>query len=426
MFCDQTEIKLIAGHGGNGAVSFRHQKFIAKGGPDGGDGGLGGNIYFEVDDSLNTLSLFNRYKTFKAKPGNGGERECRHGKNGADLVLKVPLGTLIFDSEKNELLWDSAELKNGAQLLIAHGGRGGFGNAHYKMSTRQAPKVAQLGLPGEVKQLKLELKLIADVGLIGLPNVGKSTLIAAISNARPKIANYEFTTLLPNLGTVDYKGKDFVVADIPGLIEGASKGKGLGYDFLKHIERTRLLVHLIDAQSDDFEKDFQVIRKELKKFNANLVKYPYFVAVNKIDLIAEKDLQEKLAKLKKKVKAKIFLISAVAKKGTNELLDEIILQLSKLKQPCLVKPIKENEYKVFRPAEEIDFSFKIRRENEYFVVEGKKVAEIVLQTNLDNPYAVEDMYFKLKKLGVLRELEKMGVREGDKVKVAGKTFYFNK
>ncbi len=425
MFCDQTAIKLIAGRGGNGVVSFRRQKFLAKGGPNGGDGGRGGNIYFEVDDSLNTLSLFNRYKTFKANSGNNGEKENRHGKDGADLFLHLPKGTLVFNNETNGLLWDSAERENGAQLLIAHGGTGGFGNAHYKSSTRQAPKIAQLGLPGEVKQLKLELKLIADVGLIGLPNVGKSTLIAAISNARPKIANYEFTTLLPNLGTVEYKGKDFVVADIPGLIEGASKGKGLGHDFLKHIERTRLLVQLIDATFDDWAKDFEVVREELKKFNANLVKYPYFVAINKIDLVSEKDLKEKLAKLKKKTKAKVFLISAVAKKGTNELLDEIILQLSKLKRPCLVKPIKEKEYKVFRPAEGIDFSFQVKRENEYFVLEGKKAMEIVLRTDLDNPYAVEDMYLKLKKLGVLRELTKMGIKEGDKVKVAGKVFHFN-
>ncbi len=426
MFCDEVTIKVIAGKGGDGLVSFRHQKFVPKGGPDGGDGGKGGDIYLEVDDSINTLSLFNRYKTFQAEAGEGGKQECRHGKSGEDLILPIPLGTMIFDAETNELFWDTAELKNGTRLLLARGGKGGYGNAHYKTATQQTPKVAQLGLPGEVKKIKLELKLIADVGLIGFPNVGKSTLISAISNARPKIANYEFTTLLPNLGTVNYKGKSFVVADIPGLIEGASKGKGLGYDFLKHVERTRLLVHLIDAQSGDFEKDFQVIRKELEKFNPTLTQYPYLLVINKIDLVEKENLDQKVKKFKSKGRDKVYLISAASKKGTGDLLDEIILQLSKLKRRCLVKPIREKEYKVFRPAEEIDFSYQVKRKNEYFIVEGKKVAEVVLQTNLDNPFAVEDMYFKLKKLGVLRKLEKIGVKEGDKVKVAGKVFYYQK
>ncbi len=424
MFCDQVTINISAGMGGDGLVSFRHHKFIPKGGPDGGDGGNGGNVYFQIDEAVNTLSYFNRYKNFKAGASESGQRECRKGKGGEDLILKVPPGTLIYNQQNNELLWDTAEGDLSKSLLVAKGGRGGFGNAHYRSPTRQAPRIAQLGLPGEKQKLRLELKLIADVGIIGLPNVGKSTLISAISNARPKIADYDFTTLSPNLGVVEHKGKSFIASDIPGLIAGASKGKGLGDDFLRHIERTRLLVHLIEATSDDFYKDFKDIRKELKEFNPVLINYPYLLAINKIDSIDKSDLKRKLEKFQKRISQKPFLISAATKEGVDNFLDKIIDRLSKTKKQPIGKRIKEKEYKVFRPYQSLDFNFEVRREDEYFVVEGKKVEEIVLQTDLENPLAVEEMWFKLKKLGILRELKKAGIKRGDKVKVAGKVFRY--
>jgi len=424
LFCDQVTINISAGMGGDGLVSFRHHKFIPKGGPDGGDGGNGGDVYFQIDEAVNTLSYFNRYKSFKAGASENGQRECRKGKGGEDLILKVPPGTLIYNQENNELLWDTAEVDLSKSLLIAKGGKGGFGNAHYRSPTRQAPRIAQLGLPGEKQKLRLELKLIADVGIIGLPNVGKSTLISIISNARPKIADYDFTTLSPNLGVVEHKGKSFVASDIPGLIAGASKGKGLGDDFLRHIERTRLLVHLIEATSDDFYKDFKDIRKELKEFNPVLVNYPYLLAINKIDSIDKSDLKRKLEKFQKRISQKPFLISAATKEGVDNFLDKIIDRLSKTKKQPIGKRIKEKEYKVFRPYQSLDFNFEVRREDEYFVVEGKKVEEIVLQTDLENPLAVEEVRFKLKKLGVIRELEKAGIKKRDKVKVAGKVFRY--
>ncbi len=431
VFCDQTTIKLIAGKGGDGLVSFRHQKFIPKGGPDGGDGGDGGNIYFKVNAAVNTLSYFNRYKKFKADNGKPGQKECCKGQRGKDLSLEIPPGTLICNKATNELLWDTAEVDFNEKLLMVEGGRSGFGNAHYTTPTRQAPRIAQLGLPGEEKELKLELKLIADVAIIGLPNVGKSTLIKAISGAKPKIADYHFTTLIPNLGVVEHKGKSFVASDIPGLIKGASKGKGLGDDFLKHIERTRLLIHIIDATTDNFYKDFEDIRKELKDFNSVLFDYPYLLAINKIDLIDKKDLDLKLKEFSKKfaltkADGRPFLISAATKKGVDKLLDQVITKLSQIKKQPLVKRAEEKEYKIFKPHEDLDSGFQVKKENNYFVLEGKKAEETVLQTDLENPLAIEDMLFRLDKLGVIKALKDAGVKEGDKVKIRKKIWRFRK
>lgn len=318
MLIDETEITIQAGKGGNGLVSFWREKFVPKGGPDGGDGGKGGDIYLETDPSLNTLAFLNTQKYFKAKEGQNGKRKKQTGKSGQDLILKVPLGTLIYQKEKK--LFDLT--RAGQKVLAAFGGKGGLGNVHFATATHQAPLEATPGKPGEEKTLKLELKLIAQVGIIGLPNVGKSTLLSRISKASPKIANYPFTTLQPNLGVAKIDNFSFVVADIPGLISGASSGKGLGNKFLKHIERTKILVHLLDATSPDPQRDYQEVRAEMANFSKKLAKRAEILALNKIDAVPNLDIK------KLKFPTKPLLISAVSGKGLKELLYRIKQELS--------------------------------------------------------------------------------------------------
>ncbi|MBI3003992.1 MAG: GTPase ObgE [Ignavibacteriales bacterium] len=320
-FIDEARIYVKAGDGGNGCISFRREKFIPKGGPDGGNGGRGGNVIIRADKQLNTLLDFKYRKHYRGERGEHGRGKNQAGKSGKEELLKVPCGTIIKDAATGEILADL--IQHGDEVIIARGGRGGRGNSEFATSTNQAPRIAEPGTTGEERELLLELKLLADVGLVGLPNAGKSTLISAISAARPKIANYPFTTLAPNLGIVYYaEGKTFTVADIPGLIEGAHKGKGLGIQFLRHIERTKVLVFLVDSTSNDPKKDYRILTHELKTFNPELIKKPRFVALTKKDIIDEQRVRE-LKKVSFGKGMKVFLISAVARENLQVLLDEI-------------------------------------------------------------------------------------------------------
>ncbi len=325
MFTDEATINIRAGKGGDGSVSFRREKYVPKGGPDGGDGGDGGDILFVCTNEVHTLSDYARKKEWQAENGENGKPKKMTGKNGEDLLLAVPPGTIVRDAANNELIHDLT--KEGEKILLVRGGRGGWGNVHFKTATRQSPTFAKEGTPGQEKTLKLELKLIADVGIIGLPNCGKSTFLAKISSAKPKIADYPFTTLAPNLGVAKIYDKQIVFADIPGLIEGASQGKGLGDKFLRHIERTKILIHLIDINSTDAFRDYKIVRQELKIWSPELEHKKEFVILNKIDTI-KKDEAQKIAKnLKSKIHKDVFTISAVSGENIKPLLDNLLTEL---------------------------------------------------------------------------------------------------
>lgn len=332
MFLDRVKIRIKAGDGGNGVTAFRREKFIPRGGPSGGDGGVGGSVWMEASEGLNTLLHLRYNPEHKAERGRHGEGSNRYGKDGEDAIVKVPVGTQVFDPETNELLFDFTE--PGQRYRAAKGGKGGWGNSHFATPTRQAPKYHYDGRPGEERELQLELKLIADVGLVGFPNAGKSTLISVISAAKPKIADYPFTTLEPNLGVVDMGDfRTFVVADIPGLIEGASDGLGLGHQFLRHVERTKLILHLIDVSSlsgRDPVSDYEIINLELKKYDPNLAARPQIVVATKIDALDEPERLESLKKRAKKDKAQFFAISAVANQGVKDLVDAVSRDLTEL------------------------------------------------------------------------------------------------
>lgn len=430
IFCDKVSIYVKAGDGGDGLVSFLHEKFREFGGPDGGDGGKGGNIIFRVDDNLNTLYYFKTHHKILAESGGKGKGRKCHGKNGEDLVINVPRGTVLTcESSERQL----ADLSGDDEFIVAKGGDGGFGNAHFISSTRQAPKVSELGEPGEEKNITLELKMIADAGFIGLPNVGKSTLLSVVSAARPKIADYEFTTLIPNLGIVEEGTfgieRGFIAADIPGLIEGASKGKGLGDEFLRHIERTKILVHFLDATHEDLASDYRTIRKELKDYKGNpstslginLSDLAEIVVINKIDAVSSADLQRKLEKAQAVVKSKILTISAVAHKNLPELLHEIEKKLAKAQSPEL--RARSREYKVFTMEDVVgQDSFSVKQEKDVYVISGKKIEKFAVRTDFSNPYGVARFRDIMKKLGVDKELRRAGATLGDKVKILDKEF----
>lgn len=319
MLTDEAQIKIKAGDGGNGIVSFRHEKYVPKGGPDGGDGGKGADVYFVCDNNLHTLTDYARKKEWQGQNGEHGKPKRQTGKGGDDLFLRVPPGTIIKVGDSLVYDFKKAEEK----IIIVRGGRGGWGNVHFATATRQSPVIRKYGEPGEEKTLKLELKMLADVGLVGLPNSGKSTLLSRISNARPKIADYPFTTLEPNLGVARYHDKEIVVADIPGLIEGASEGRGLGIKFLRHLERTSMLVHLIDINSSDVARDYRTIREELKNWNPLLWQKEEIIVLNKADTIEKKEAQQIAAKLSQDITKPVLIISAVSGKGVEELLKEM-------------------------------------------------------------------------------------------------------
>lgn len=421
VFCDYADIEVEAGKGGDGLLSFRREKFIPYGGPDGGNGGQGAAICFRADENINTLSEFRTHKRFKAPDGEKGGAALCAGANGEDLILSVPVGTLV--KENGEIIADLSELNQ--IVKIAAGGRGGYGNAHFISSTRQAPGFAELGEDGEKKFLALELKLIADVGLVGYPSVGKSTLISVISNAKPKIADYPFTTLIPNLGVVRFDDIDFVVADIPGLIEGAHLGKGLGTEFLRHIQRTRVLVHLLDVQRMDIVADYHAIRNELETFDPILIQKPEIIVLNKIDTIdeaTEKLLIQSLvdAKIVKSAQ-QVFAISAAAHKNLPPLLYHIGASLQKMPKVHFEKEevVDENEIVVLKPhLDEGVRAYVVERVNEKeIMIRGKRIEQIANMTNSSNPEAMMRLFDVFKKLGILRLLRREHGNAEVKIKI---------
>ena len=427
MFADRAKIFIKSGKGGDGHVSFRRELYVPCGGPDGGDGGDGGDIIFEVDDGLNTLSDFRQVRKYAAQDGEqGGKKRC-HGKNGGDLIVKVPEGTVIKEFESGKVIADMSG--ENRREVILKGGRGGQGNMHYATPTMQAPKYAQPGQSGQELWVQLELKVIADVGLVGFPNVGKSTLLSRVSNARPKIANYHFTTLNPHLGVVDIDGgKGFVMADIPGLIEGASEGIGLGHDFLRHIERTRVLVHVVDAASTEGRdplEDIRAINKELEAYNPDLMKRPQIIAANKTDVIYAED-EDPVAKLKAEFEPKgikVYPISAVSGQGVKELLYAVYDLLQTVDSTPVIFE------KEFDPAMMIDETLPYtveRNEEGIYVVEGPRIEKMLGYTNLESEKGFLFFQRFLKGNGLLEELEKAGIEEGDTVRMYGLEFDYYK
>jgi GTP-binding protein len=419
MFIDRVSTHLTAGRGGEGCISFRREKYVPYGGPDGGNGGKGGDIYFESDLHKTTLLDLSYRSKFEAEDGQKGSSGNKSGRYGEDLIIKIPLGTLIF---KNGDFF--ADLKTaGERILIVKGGRGGRGNASFKTGRHTVPRIAEKGAPGEAAEINLELRLIADVGFLGFPNAGKSTLLSQISAAKPKIADYPFTTLTPNLGVVDYKGKHFTAADIPGIIEGAHKGRGLGFEFLRHIKRTKVLVHIIDVNGFDGRDpydNYKTINNELKKYSKYLAKKHVIVVLNKIDSVVS---LEKIRNFKKHLKAKIlFEISAMTGYGVDALLKKII---GMLERPVAFSSEEEigslpvREY-IYEPE------FKISIENGIFVSTGAKVEALTEMTKFDEDEALSRYQNILKKIGFEIELEKMGARSGDTVRIGDFEFIFEK
>lgn len=427
MFADRAEIHIRSGKGGDGHVSFRKEIFVPAGGPDGGDGGRGGDLIFEVDEGLNTLTDFRFVRKYSAQDGEpGGKKRC-HGKDGKDLVIKVPEGTVIREKETGKVVADMSH--GNRREVILRGGRGGKGNQHYATATMQVPKYAQPGQKAQEMDVILELKVIADVGLVGFPNVGKSTLLSHVTNARPKIGNYHFTTLSPNLGVVDLEGGGFVIADIPGLIEGASQGLGLGHEFLRHIERTKVIIHLVDAASTEGRdpiEDIDTINGELAAYNEDLAKRPQVIAANKIDALYEEEAQEVLQRIRDKYEPqgiKVFPISAVSGKGMKELLYHVKGMLAQLDNTPVVFE------KEFFPEDLAgsNLPFEVRKEEEnLYVVEGPRIERMLGYTNLDSEKGFEFFQRFLKDNGILEELEALGIAEGDTVRMYGLSFDYYK
>lgn len=415
MFVDYAEIYIKAGDGGDGAVSFRREKYIPNGGPDGGDGGAGGNVVFVADTGLRTLMDFRYKKKYVAARGENGGNRNKSGKSGADLVVRVPVGTIVKDKETGRVIADIS--REDQRVIIARGGRGGAGNQHFATPTRQVPNFARSGSPGEEFTAILELKLIADVGLLGFPNVGKSTLLSVVSSARPKIANYHFTTLSPNLGVVSMgEGESFVLADIPGLVERAHEGAGLGHKFLRHVERTRLLIHVVDiAETDgrDAISDFDVINRELELYSPELAKRPQIIAANKIDALHQTERLERFRTEMEKRGHKVFAISAATGQGVDELMKHTYELLKTLPEVVLFYP--EQEVEITVQSEEPPFT--VRRENNVYVVEGPWVTKILGSVNLNDRESLQYFQRAVKNMGVIEVLEEKGIEEGDTVRM---------
>lgn len=430
MFADTAKITIKSGKGGDGCVSFRRELYVPAGGPDGGDGGNGGDLIFEVDESLNTLNDFRHKRKYAAGNGEPGSGRRCHGADGSDCILKVPAGTIIREANSGKVVADMSH--DNKRMVVLRGGHGGKGNQHYATPTMQAPKYAQPGQNAKEMEVILELKTIADVGLIGFPNVGKSTFLSRVTNAKPKIANYHFTTLNPNLGVVDLEGTDgFVIADIPGLIEGASEGIGLGHEFLKHIERTRVMVHMVDAASTEGRdpiNDIYVINKELFDYDENLSKKPQIIAANKCDCFYGTEEETVITLLKEEFEPqgiKVFPISAVSGKGVKELLYYIKEQLDKLGKDPIVY---EQEY---FPEDEFIYSNEpyttyYDEEDDMYIVEGPRIERMLGYTNLESEKGFEFFQKFLKENGILEKLENLGIEDGDTVRMYGLQFDYYK
>ncbi len=415
MFVDKAHILVKAGNGGNGAVAFRREIYVPAGGPSGGDGGNGGNVIFVVDPNMRTLMDFKYKRKYLAEAGGNGKGSNMFGKSGEDLIVKVPQGTVIRDEETNLVLADLSE-KDSAKIL-ARGGRGGKGNNFFKSSTRQAPAFAKAGREGQELKLVLELKMIADVGLVGFPNVGKSTFLSVVTKANPKIGNYHFTTVTPNLGVVDNKyGETYVIADIPGLIEGASEGLGLGHDFLRHVERTKVLVHIVDIsgfEGRDPIEDFDMINEELQMFNEKLAGKPQLVVGNKIDLIAD---QEQIKEFTDAIKARGYEVCTMST-ATKEGVDDVLLQISKLLETAEeVEIFDEEDYyaeEEYTPVEDI----KVYKKEGVFYVEGADIEKLLYSVHFEDMESIRFFQRALEKNGVFAQLRKLGVEDGDLVKI---------
>lgn len=418
MFADSAKIFIKSGKGGDGHVSFRRELYVAAGGPDGGDGGRGGDIIFEVDKGLNTLNDFRHVRKYVAESGEeGGKRRC-HGKDGNDLIIKVPEGTIIRDDESGKIIADMSD--DNIREVVLKGGRGGKGNMNYATSTMQVPKYAQPGQDAQELWVRLELKCIADVGLVGFPNVGKSTFLSRVTNARPKIANYHFTTLNPNLGVVDLDGNNgFVIADIPGLIEGASEGVGLGHEFLKHIERTRVLIHVVDAASTEGRNpidDINAINRELEAYNPELLTLPQVIAANKTDVLADGG-EAIITELKNTFEPrgmKVFAISAVSGRGVKELLYYVSELLSKCGSKHIVFEKEFSPEDMFTHSTE---PFYVGKDNDVYTVEGPRIDRLLGYTNLDSEKGFNFFNNFLKTSGIIDQLKELGIKEGDTVRV---------
>ncbi len=430
MFADRAKIIIRSGKGGDGHVSFRRELYVPNGGPDGGDGGKGGDVIFEVDEGLNTLTDYRHKRKFSAQSGEeGGKRRC-HGKNGTDIVLKVPEGTVIMEAQSGKVIADMSG--DNRRQVVLRGGRGGKGNMHYATATMQAPKYAQPGQDAQELEVRLELKVIADVGLIGFPNVGKSTLLSRVTNARPKIANYHFTTINPNLGVVDLEGcGGFVIADIPGLIEGASEGVGLGHEFLRHIERTRVMIHVVDAASTegrDPVDDIYKINEELRAYNPEIAERPQVIAANKTDVICAED-ESPLERLKKEFEPQgisVFPISAVSGEGVSELLYHVKRMLDQIEK----KPVVfEQEFfpEDVLITENLPFTVEKDEDDAHtYIIGGPKIEKMLGYTNLDSEKGFAFFQKFLKDGGILKELEDAGIEEGDTVRMYGFEFDYYK
>lgn len=430
MFADRARIYVRSGKGGDGHVSFRREKYVPAGGPDGGDGGRGGDVIFVVDEGLNTLIDFRNVRKYKAEDGEpGGKRNCR-GKDGQDIVIKVPQGTVIREAESGQIIVDMSG--DNREVVLLKGGKGGNGNQHYATSTMQAPKYAQPGQAAQELELLLELKVIADVGLVGFPNVGKSTFLARVTNARPKIANYHFTTLNPNLGVVDLEGtKGFVIADIPGLIEGASEGVGLGHEFLRHIERTKVIIHIVDAagtEGRDPIADIYAINRELEAYNPDIAKRPQVIAANKIDAIfdAENNPVDAIKAEFEPMGISVYPISAVSGEGVRELLYKVNEMLDGVNEEVTVF---EQEYfpelEALRNSDE-PYTVEYDDENDEYVVEGPRIEKMLGYTNLDSEKGFTFFQNFLKETGILEQLEGLGIEDGDTVRMYGLSFDYYK
>ncbi len=423
MFLDQSRINIKAGDGGDGCVSFRREKYVPEGGPNGGDGGRGGSVVLQVDGSLRTLIDFKYKRHYKAPRGVHGRGSNMHGKNAEDLVLRVPPGTLVRDGDTGECLADL--VVEGQVFTVAKGGRGGRGNARFMTNRNKAPRVAENGEPGEERWLELELKLLADVGLAGFPNAGKSTLISVLSAAKPKIADYPFTTLKPHLGMVSHGDKSFVMADIPGLIEGAHQGAGLGHAFLKHLERTRLIIHVVDVGSAfegldrDPYRDWETINRELVRYNQNFDRKHQVVAATKMDLPGS---AERLEVLKEQLPAgvEVFPVSAVTREGTRELVSRISALLDEVQEEVI---LDTTAYKVTRPQEEVKFQVD-REPDGTFVVSGPEVERQFIMNRMDSDEALMRFHHILKRMGVIEALRAKGVSEGDVVRIMDMEFEY--